>query len=132
VADAALDARINVLGSINVLEGARRAGSRKLVFASSGGTIYGEPDVSDLPVTEAHPQQPLSPYGITKRVFTDYLAAYRALHHLEYTSLALANVYGPRQDPHGEAGVVSIFAGKLLRGQPCTIFGTGEQTRDFV
>ncbi len=132
VADPALDARINVLGSINVLEGARRAGSRKVVFASSGGTIYGEPEVSDLPVTEAHPLQPLSPYGITKRVFTDYLAAYRVLHHIEYTSLALANVYGPRQDPHGEAGVVSIFAGKLLRDEPCTIFGSGEQTRDFV
>ncbi len=132
VADPALDARINVLGSINVLEGARRAGSRKVVFASSGGTIYGEPDVADLPVTEAHPLRPVSPYGITKRVFTDYLDAYRTLHHIEYTSLALANVYGPRQDPHGEAGVVSIFAGKLLRKEPCTIFGTGEQTRDFV
>jgi UDP-glucose 4-epimerase len=76
--------------------------------------------------------RPLSPYGITKRVFTDYLEAYRTLHHIEYTSLALANVYGPRQDPHGEAGVVSIFAGRLLRKEPCTIFGTGEQTRDFV
>jgi UDP-glucose 4-epimerase len=132
VTDPAFDARVNVLGAINVLEGARRAGARKLVFASSGGTIYGEPDVADLPVTEAHPLRPLSPYGITKRAFTDYLDAYRTLHHLEYTSLALANVYGPRQDPHGEAGVVSIFAGKLLSGEPCTIFGTGEQTRDFV
>lgn len=132
VADPALDARINVLGAINVLEGARRAGARKVVFASSGGTIYGEPDPADLPVTEAHPLRPLSPYGITKRVFTDYLIAYRELHQLEYTSLALANVYGPRQDPHGEAGVVSIFAGKLLAGEPCTIFGTGSQTRDFV
>jgi len=132
VADPALDARINVLGSINVLEGARRAGARKVVFASSGGTIYGEVAPADLPVTEAQPLRPLSPYGITKRVFTDYLAAYREMYQLEYTSLALANVYGPRQDPHGEAGVVSIFAGKLLAGEPCTIFGTGEQTRDFV
>src|SRR5262249_11625934 len=83
-------------------------------------------------VSESHPLRPLAPYGITKRVFTDYLNAYRELYQLEYTSLALANVYGPRQDPHGEAGVVSIFAGKLLAGDPCTIFGTGEQTRDFV
>ena len=132
VSNPALDARINVIGAINVLEGARRCGARKLVFASSGGTIYGEPDPADLPVNESHPLRPLSPYGITKRVFTDYLTAYREMFQLEFTSLALANVYGPRQDPHGEAGVVSIFAGKLLAGEPCTIFGTGEQTRDFV
>jgi UDP-glucose 4-epimerase len=132
VTDPALDARINVLGSINVLEGARRAGSRKVVFASSGGTIYGEVDPEDLPVTEAHSQHPVSPYGVSKKVVTDYLHAYRELHQLEYTSLALANVYGPRQDPHGEAGVVAIFAGKLLTGEPCRIFGDGEQTRDYV
>jgi UDP-glucose 4-epimerase len=132
VTDPALDARINVLGSLNVLEGARRAGSRKVVFASSGGTIYGEVDPEDLPVTEAHPQRPVSPYGVSKKVVTDYLHAYRELHQLEYTSLALANVYGPRQDPHGEAGVVAIFAGKLLTGETCRIFGDGEQTRDYV
>jgi UDP-glucose 4-epimerase len=132
VADPVRDARINVIGSLQVLEGARRGGARKVVFASSGGTIYGEVDPEDLPVTEAHAQRPLSPYGITKRVFTDYLVAYREMYGLEFSSLALANVYGPRQDPHGEAGVVSIFAGKLLSGEPCTIFGTGEQTRDFV
>lgn len=132
VSNPVLDAQINVIGSINVLEGARRGGARKVVFASSGGTIYGEVAPSELPVNEAHPLRPLSPYGITKRVFTDYLAAYREMYQIEYTSLALANVYGPRQDPHGEAGVVSIFAGKLLGGEPCTIFGTGEQTRDFV
>jgi UDP-glucose 4-epimerase len=126
------DASINVVGSVNVIEGARRAGSRKVVFASSGGTIYGEPDPKDLPVKESHPLQPLSPYGVAKRVVTDYLHAYRELHALEYTSLALANVYGPRQDPHGEAGVVAIFAGRLLAGEPCTIFGDGTQTRDFV
>jgi len=132
VTDPALDARINVLGSINVLEGARRAGSRKVVFASSGGTIYGEVDPDDLPVGEGHPQHPVSPYGVSKKVVTDYLHAYRELHQLEYTSLALANVYGPRQDPHGEAGVVAIFAGRLLAGEPCRIFGDGEQTRDYV
>jgi len=132
VARPAYDAQINVVGSINVLEGARAAGARKVVFASSGGTIYGEPDPSELPVKESHAQQPLSPYGVAKKVVGDYLFAYRALHGLEYTALALANVYGPRQDPHGEAGVVAIFTGKLLAGEPCTIFGTGEQTRDFI
>lgn len=132
VADPVLDARINVIGSLHVLEGARRAGTRKVVFASSGGTIYGEVDPEDLPVTESHSQHPLAPYGVSKKVVTDYLHAYRELHQLEYTSLALANVYGPRQDPHGEAGVVAIFAGRLLRGEQCTIFGDGEQTRDYV
>ncbi len=132
VADPVLDASINIIGGLNVLEGARRAGTAKVVFASSGGTIYGEPEASALPVDETHPQRPESPYGVSKRVFTDYLNAYRILHQLEFTSLALGNVYGPRQDPHGEAGVVSIFAGKLLNGEPCTIFGDGTQTRDFV
>jgi UDP-glucose 4-epimerase len=132
VDDPVRDARINVLGALNVLEGTRRAGARKLVFASSGGTIYGDVDGADLPITEAHPLRPSVPYGVTKRVFTDYLAVYRDLHQMEYTSLAFANVYGPRQDPHGEAGVVSIFAGKLLDGVPPIVFGTGEQTRDFV
>jgi UDP-glucose 4-epimerase len=103
-----------------------------VVFASSGGTIYGDVDAEDLPVTEAHPQRPVAPYGVSKKVATDYLHAYRELHQLEYTSLALANVYGPRQDPHGEAGVVAIFAGKLLAGERCKVFGTGEQTRDYV
>ncbi len=132
VAKPVYDAEINVLGSLNVLEGARRAEARKVVFASSGGTIYGEPAPRDLPVKESHPQQPVSPYGVAKKVVTDYLFAYRELHALEFTSLALANVYGPRQDPHGEAGVVAIFARRLLEGQPCTIFGDGRQTRDFV
>ena len=132
VARPAFDAEVNVVGSLNVLEGARLGGTRKVVFASSGGTIYGEPAPADLPVKESHPQQPLSPYGVAKRVVTDYLHVYRELHALEFTSLALANVYGPRQDPHGEAGVVAIFAGLLLEGKPCTIFGDGEQTRDFV
>jgi UDP-glucose 4-epimerase len=132
VAEPVLDAQINVLGSLHVLEGARAAGSRKVVFASSGGTIYGDIAPEDLPVDESHPQRPLSPYGVAKKVVGDYLFAYRELHALEYAALALANVYGPRQDPHGEAGVVAIFAGRLLRGEPCTIFGDGAQTRDFV
>ena len=132
VSDPVLDAMINVIGSLHVLEGARKAGTRKVVFASSGGTIYGAPEGDDLPVKETYPQAPISPYGVAKKVVGDYLHAYRELHQLEYTALALANVYGPRQDPHGEAGVVAIFAGRLLSGEPCTIFGDGAQTRDYV
>lgn len=132
VSDPVLDARINILGTLNVLEGARRGGASKVVFASSGGTIYGAVDGSDLPVTESHPQVPLSPYGVSKKAAVDYMGAYRELHALEYTALALANVYGPRQDPHGEAGVVAIFAGRLLKGEQCRIFGDGAQTRDYV
>ena len=132
VARPAFDAEVNVIGSLNVLEGARRAGSAKVVFASSGGTIYGAPDPSSLPVRESHPQQPLSPYGVAKKVVGDYLHVYGELYELEFTALALANVYGPRQDPHGEAGVVAIFAGNLLANRPSTIFGDGHQTRDFV
>src|SRR3954447_6154211 len=132
VARPAYDAEINIIGGLNVLEGARTAGARKVVFASSGGTIYGAADPADLPLKESQPRRPLSPYGIAKKAFGDYLYAYRELHDLEYTALALANIYGPRQDPHGEAGVVAIFAGHLLSGEQCSIFGSGEQTRDFV
>ena len=132
VARPAFDAEVNVIGTINVLEGARVAGARKLVFASSGGTIYGEPSGDDLPCKETLAQGPLSPYGVSKRVAFDYLNVYRELHGLEFTALALANVYGPRQDPHGEAGVVAIFAGRLLADEVCTIYGDGEQTRDYV
>jgi len=132
VAHPAYDAEINLIGGINVLEGARVAGARKVVFASSGGTIYGAVDDSDLPIKESHSQHPLSPYGIAKRAYTDYLYAYRELYGIEYTSLALANIYGPRQNPHGEAGVVAIFAGRLLSGERCTVFGDGSKTRDYV
>jgi UDP-glucose 4-epimerase len=124
------DAEVNILGTINVLEGARRAGTRKVVFAASGGTLYGEP--TELPVRESAPQRPLSPYGASKKAGGDYLAVYRELHGIEYAALALGNVYGPRQDPHGEAGVAAIFAGLLLADRQCTIFGDGNQTRDFV
>lgn len=132
VADPAFDADVNIIGSLRMLEGARSSGAQKVVFASSGGTIYGDPDPSDLPVKESHAQTPISPYGVAKKAVSDYLYAYRELHNLEFTSLALANVYGPRQDPHGEAGVVAIFAGRMLSGHPCTIYGDGKQTRDFV
>lgn len=126
------DADVNVLGGLNVIEAARAAGARKVVVASSGGTIYGDPSPADLPVDESHPQHPISPYGVAKKVIDDYLHAFNHLHGLEYVALALANVYGPRQDPHGEAGVVAIFTGRLLGGERCRIFGDGEQTRDFV
>ena len=126
------DADVNVIGGLNVIEAARAAGARKVVVASSGGTIYGDPAPESLPVDESHSQHPISPYGVAKKVIDDYLHAFRFLHGLSYTSLALANVYGPRQDPHGEAGVVAIFAGRLLSGEGCRIFGDGEQTRDFV
>ncbi len=124
------DAEINVIGSLNVLEGARRGGTRKVVYAASGGTLYGEPD--ELPVKESTPPRPLSPYGVSKRAVNDYLVAYRELYDIEFTALALANVYGPRQDPHGEAGVVAIWAARLVTGEPCFVNGDGSHTRDYV
>jgi UDP-glucose 4-epimerase len=130
VADPALDARLNVLGTIGVCEAARRSGARKVVFTSSGGTIYGEPE--RLPVDESAPVRPLSPYAVGKVTGELYLEAYREMHGLAWTSLALGNVYGPRQDPHGEAGVVAIFGTALLEGRPTKIFGDGTSTRDYV
>jgi UDP-glucose 4-epimerase len=132
VADPVFDADVNILGSLRVLEGARAAGADRLVFAASGGTLYGEPEGADLPVRESHPHRPLSPYGVAKKAVIDYLVAYRELHALEFSALALANVYGPRQDLHGEAGVVAIFSEALAMDRPVTIFGDGEQTRDYV
>jgi UDP-glucose 4-epimerase len=132
VARPTFDAETNIIGTLNVLEGARVARSRKVVFASSGGTIFGEVAAKDLPCKESLPQVPGSPYGVSKKVAFDYLNVYRQVHGLEFTALALANVYGPRQDPHGEAGVVAIFAGRLLADEACTIYGDGEQTRDYV
>jgi len=126
------DAEINILGTIQALEGARAAGGAKVVFAASGGTLYGEPDDAHIPVDEHQPHRPLSPYGVSKKSAIDYLVAYRELHGIEFTALALANIYGPRQDPHGEAGVVAIFAGNLVAGRQCVIFGDGKQTRDYV
>ncbi|HVW31506.1 MAG TPA: NAD-dependent epimerase/dehydratase family protein, partial [Acidimicrobiia bacterium] len=124
------DAEVNVLGSLAVCQAALAAGTRKVVFAGSGGTLYGVPEA--LPVDERHSRRPVSPYGVAKKAVGDYLHYYREIRGLDYTVLALANVYGPRQDPHGEAGVVAIFAGKLLAGETPTIFGDGNQTRDFV
>jgi UDP-glucose 4-epimerase len=130
VNDPLLDARQNVLGTISVAEAARKAGVRKVVFASSGGSIYGTPD--QLPVAETTPVNPLSPYAVSKVSGELYLNAFRQLYQLECTHLALANVYGPRQDPHGEAGVIAIFARALLAGEPTRIFGDGGNTRDYV
>ena len=132
VEDPLVDAETNLLGLLRVLEGARKAKTQKLIFASSGGTIYGEPEAKQLPLNEDTPLNPMSPYGVSKLAGGLYVDVYSSLHGLKGTTLAMANVYGPRQDPHGEAGVVAIFAGKLLNGEPCTIFGTGMQTRDFV
>jgi UDP-glucose 4-epimerase len=130
VADPAGDARQNILGTISVAEAARASGVRKIVLASSGGSIYGTPD--ELPVAETTPVNPLSPYAVSKVSAELYLNAFRQLYDLECTSLALANVYGPRQDPHGEAGVIAIFARALLTGAPTKIFGDGGNTRDYV
>ncbi|HEY1826527.1 MAG TPA: NAD-dependent epimerase/dehydratase family protein [Acidimicrobiales bacterium] len=132
VARPAFDAEVNIVGSLQVLEGARRAGTERIIFAASGGTLYGDPAPENLPVRESHQHQPLNPYGVAKKSVIDYLVAYRDMHALEFAALALANVYGPRQNPHGEAGVVAIFAQKLISGESLTVFGDGEQTRDFV
>jgi UDP-glucose 4-epimerase len=126
------EAAVNVVGSVNVLEGARLAQSKRVVFAACGTTLYGEVDPDELPVREAQPHRPLSPYGVSKKSVLDYLATYRTLYALEFSALALGNVYGPRQDPEGRAGVVAAFAGRVRRGEPVTVFGSGEQTRDFV
>jgi UDP-glucose 4-epimerase len=130
VRDPLLDARLNVLGTINVLEACRLAGVGKMVFTSSGGSIYGAPDV--LPVDEQAPVLPESPYAAAKAAAELYLNVYRVSYGLASTSLALANVYGPRQDPHGEAGVVAIFGTAMLEGRRTKIFGDGSASRDYV
>ncbi|MDQ6782803.1 MAG: GDP-mannose 4,6-dehydratase [Actinomycetota bacterium] len=132
VGEPILDAEVNVLGSLRVLEGARRAGARKVVFATTGSAIYGERASAKLPVAESAGHQPRSPHGVAKSSVAGYLAAYRELHDLEYTALALASVYGPGQSPEAASGVVAIFAGNLVAGRSTTIHGDGSQTRDFV
>jgi UDP-glucose 4-epimerase len=128
--DPAAYAEVNILGSINLLELARRHGVRKVVYASTGGAVYGEPEF--LPVTEGHPVNPLDPYGASKHAVEHYLFLYKHNYGLDWVSLRYPNVYGPRQDTLGEAGVVAIFSGRMLAGQPCIIFGDGLQQRDFV
>lgn len=130
VADPKFDASVNVIGGLNVFECARQYGVRRIIFASTGGAIYGEQDY--FPADEEHPLRPLSPYGITKLASEKYLFYYKEVHGMEHTILRYANVYGPRQNPHGEAGVVAIFCNKMLNGEQPVINGDGTQTRDYT
>lgn len=130
VQDPMFDAETNILGTLNVLRYAIKYGVRKFIFASSGGAVYGEPE--KLPVSESHPARPMSPYGISKAVGDEYLRYFYDADGMEYVSLRYANVFGPRQDPYGEAGVVAIFTQKMLQGEQPIINGNGRQTRDFV
>ncbi len=127
--DPQLDAQVNVLGLINVLDNSVKAGVKKFIFASSGAT-FGEPE--KLPINESTPQRPESPYAITKMVAEHYLRFYKAQHGLDFTALRYGNVFGPRQDPNGEAGVISIFIGRFLAEQGIKIYWDGEQTRDYI
>ena len=130
ISEPLLDTGINVSGTVNLLQGCAAAGVRRIVFASSGGAIYG--DTSNIPTPEDHTAQPASLYGAAKLCGEVYGGVYSQLYGLEFMALRYANVYGPRQDPHGEAGVVAIFVNKLLAGSPCVINGDGTQTRDYV
>lgn len=124
------DADINILGTLNLLEAAVRTGVRRVIFASTGGAMYG--DQERLPTVEAVFPEPVSPYGVAKLAVEGYLHAFRAMHGLPAIALRYGNVYGPRQNPHGEAGVVAIFCKAILEGRPVTVNGDGEQTRDYV
>ncbi|MBA3758951.1 MAG: NAD-dependent epimerase/dehydratase family protein [Gemmatimonadota bacterium] len=124
------DSHINVVGFVNLLEGAGEGGVKRVIFASSGGVVYGDPTV--IPTPETAPKLPISPYGVSKLAGEYYMRALAALRGFEGIALRYANVFGPRQDPKSEAGVVSIFVSRLLAGQPLTIFGDGRQTRDYV
>ncbi len=130
VSDPRFDAQVNIDGLLNLLEAGRQNGLRRVLFASSGGAGYGEQE--EFPATEEHPLAPMSPYGVAKIASELYLGCYQAIYGLEWVALRYANVYGPRQDPHGEAGVVAIFARKMLAGETPTINGDGDQTRDYV
>jgi UDP-glucose 4-epimerase len=130
VQDPTYDARINILGGINIYESALRSGVKKIIFASSGGTVYGEQEY--FPADERHPTKPISPYGIAKLSNEQYLYYYAHVHGLPSVAFRYANIYGPRQNPHGEAGVIAIFAQKLLKGEQPVINGDGLQTRDYV
>jgi UDP-glucose 4-epimerase len=130
VDDPALDAGINIVGFANLLNGAGAGGVKRVVFASSGGVIYGDPEV--VPTPETAPKLPISPYGVSKLAGEYYLRALGALRGFEGVAMRYANVFGPRQDPKSEAGVVSIFVSRLLENKPLTVFGDGKQTRDYV
>jgi UDP-glucose 4-epimerase len=130
VASPAFDAEVNIIGTIRLLEAAVKSGVKRVIFASSGGAAYGEQE--RFPAREEDRTCPVSPYGVSKRSGEHYLFYYHAVHRVPYLALRYANVYGPRQDPHGEAGVVAIFCEKLMRGEPPRINGDGRQTRDYV
>jgi UDP-glucose 4-epimerase len=132
VADPAYDSRVNIGGAINLLEAVRESGKRstRFIFSSTGGAVYG--DLVPPPTTEEAPKDPQSPYGTAKLSVEYYMGYYARVHGLDGVALRYSNVYGPRQDPHGEAGVVAIFCNRLLDGTPLTIFGDGKQTRDYV
>jgi UDP-glucose 4-epimerase len=130
VADPPFDAQVNVVGFLNLIESARTHGLKRVVFSSTGGAIYGEQD--QFPCDEDHPKRPVSPYGVAKLATEAYLFFYKVEYGIDYLALRFGNVYGPRQDPHGEAGVIAIFCGRILDGKPVTIYGDGTQTRDYV
>ena len=130
VEDPAFDAETNIIGSINLFELSINAGVRRIIFSSTGGALYGEPE--KLPASEDTPIEPLSPYGVSKYCVENYLNYFKRLYGIERVILRYANVYGPRQDPLGEAGVVAIFTGKILKGEKPVIYGDGTQTRDYV
>jgi UDP-glucose 4-epimerase len=130
VADPLFDADVNVLGSLNVIECAKRYRVKRIVYISTGGAVFGEPLY--LPCDETHPINPICQYGISKHTVEHYLYLYQVNYGLPYTVLRYPNVFGPRQDPHGEAGVVAIFTAQMLTGQPVVINGDGEQLRDYV
>lgn len=132
VTDPTHDARVNVLGTINVLEAARARPGCAVVLAATGGAVYGEGDLRPLPFAEALPAEPLTPYGASKLAAEGYVGVYARLHGIPGAALRFGNVYGPRQDPHGEAGVVAIFCGRLLDGVAPVVYGDGSQTRDYV
>ena len=130
VADPKFDASVNIIGGLNLLECCAKYDVKKVIFASTGGAIYGEQDY--FPADEKHPLRPLSPYGVAKLSFEQYLFYYKEIYGIDYISLRFANIYGPRQNPHGEAGVVAIFTTKFLNGEEPVINGDGKQTRDYV
>ena len=130
VEDPMFDARVNIIGSLNLLESCVANSVGKFIFASTGGAIYGEPQV--IPADEATPPMPISPYGTSKYSVEKYLEYYKQIHSLDYAALRYANVYGPRQNPHGEAGVIAIFCSRILSARDCLVFGAGKQTRDYV
>ncbi len=130
VADPMYDAAVNIIGGLNIFEQAKKHNVKKIIFSSTGGAIYGEQDY--FPADEKHPTRPISPYGISKLCTEKYLFYYKAVHGVDYIILRYANIYGPRQNPHGEAGVVAIFCSKMLKGEQPVINGDGKQTRDYT